>query len=71
MVRRGGLLWPLAAAHSDGADAGPEEDPEPTIQFLAELSRRACEINTGVRLPRRELLADDLSLQLEPSGDGE
>ena len=49
----------------------PGVDSEPTVLYLAELARRACRIGPGLPLPKRGILAEDLSLRMETSAEEE
>ena len=45
----------------------PKKDPEPTFQFLVELAERARDIHAGLPMPKRTVLAEDLSLRMGTS----
>ena len=54
-----------------GPIPSPEEDPEPTIQYLVEMARRARDINAGPPIPKRVTLSEDLSLNMETPSEEE
>ena len=43
----------------------PGDDMEPTVQFLVELAKKARGINAGLPVPRRPILAEDVSPDVE------